>query len=51
MDYQKINKGTVQDNGPLPNIQVQLKKLQGKEIFLKMDIWWGYKNHQIKEDD
>jgi len=30
---------------------VQLEKLQGKEIFLKMDIWWGYKNHQIKEDD
>jgi len=30
---------------------VQLEKLQGKEIFLKMDIQWGYKNHQIKEDD
>src|SRR6266851_4835899 len=30
---------------------MQLEKLQGKEIFTKMDIRWGYKNHQIKTED
>ena len=39
------------DNGPLSNIWIQLEKLQEKEIFSKMDIRWGYKNHWIKESD
>jgi len=30
---------------------MQLEKLQGKEIFTKMDIRWGYKNHHIKTED
>ncbi len=38
MDYRKLNEWTIWDNGPLPNIYMQLEKLQGKEIFLKMDI-------------
>jgi hypothetical protein len=48
MDYCKLNKWMIRDNGPLPNIWTQLEKLQGKAIFSKMDIRWGYKNHQIK---
>jgi len=51
MDYWKLNEWVVQDNGPLPNIWTQLEKLTGKQIFTKFDIWWGYKNHQIKEAD
>jgi len=51
MDYRKLNEWTIRDNGPLPNIRTQLEKLQGKEIFSKMDIHWGYKNHHIKEED
>jgi hypothetical protein len=38
MDYQRLNEWMVRDNGPLPNIKTQLEKLQGKEIFSKMDI-------------
>jgi len=38
VDYRKLNKWTVRDNRPLPNIRMQLEKLQGKEIFTKMDI-------------
>jgi hypothetical protein len=30
---------------------MQLEKLQGKGIFSKMDIRWGYKNHLIKKED
>ncbi len=51
MDYRKLNEWTIRDNGPLSNIRTQLEKLQGKEIFSKMDICWGYKNHHIKEED
>jgi len=41
----------VRDNEHLLNIRTQLEKLQGKVIFSKMDICWGYKNHLIKEED
>ena len=51
MDYRKLNEWTIRDNGPLPNIRMQLEKLQEKEIFTKMDIRWGYKNHHIKTED
>ena len=51
MDYRRLNEWTIHDNGPLPNIRSQLEKLQGKMIFTKMDIQWGYKNHLIKEED
>jgi hypothetical protein len=51
MDYRKLNEWTICDNGPLPNIRTQLETLQGKMIFTKMDIQWGYKNHLIKEED
>ncbi len=51
MDYWKLNKWVVRDNGPLPNIQTQLEKLTKKKIFTKFDIHWGYKNHWIKEAD
>lgn len=51
MDYRRLNEWTICNNGPLPNIRTQLEKLQGKEIFSKMDICWGYKNHLIKEED
>ncbi len=51
MDYCKLNEWVVRDNGPLPNIRTQLKKLTGKQLFIKFDIHWGYKNYQIKEGD
>jgi hypothetical protein len=51
MDYRKLNEWTICDNGPLPNIRTQLNKLQDKEIFSKMDIRWGYKNHRLKTED
>jgi hypothetical protein len=49
MDYQRLNKWVVRDNGPLPNIRTQLEKLMGKQLFTKFNIRWGYKNHWIQE--
>src|SRR6266403_3331481 len=51
MDYRNLNKWTVQDNNPLPNIREALENLQGKSLFSKFDIRWGYNNIRIKEED
>ena len=44
MDYQEVNKWTVRDNNPLPNIREALKNLRNKTLFSKFDIRWGYNN-------
>ena len=51
MDYRKINEWTVHDNNPLPNIQEALENFQGKGLFSKFDIRWGYNNIHLKEED
>jgi len=51
IDYWKLNEWVIHDNSPLPNIQMQLEKLNGKCIFTKFDIHWGYKNHWINAED
>ena len=51
MDYRTLNKWTVRDNYPLPLISNIIKRLQGKTLFSKFDIHWGYNNIHIKEED
>ena len=51
MDYRTLNKWTVRDNYPLPLISNIIKRLQGKTLFSKFDIQWGYNNIRIKEED
>ena len=51
MDYRQLNKHTVRDNNPLPNIQSALERLHGKLLFSKFDICWGYNNIHIAEED
>ena len=51
MDYREVNKWTVRDNNPLPNIREALKNLRNKTLFLKFDIRWGYNNIQITKKD
>ena len=51
MDYRTLNKWTVRDNYPLPLISNIIKCLQGKTLFSKFDIRWGYNNIRIKEED
>jgi hypothetical protein len=51
MDYRQLNKHTVHDNNPLPNIQSALERLHGKLLFSKFDICWGYNNIRIAEED
>ena len=51
MDYRTLNKWTVRDNYPLPLISNIIERLQGKTLFSKFDIRWGYNNICIKEED
>ena len=51
MDYRTLNKWTVCDNYPLPLISNIIECLQGKTLFSKFDIRWGYNNIRIKEED
>jgi len=51
MDYQELNKWTLRDNNPLPNIRTALENLKGGELFSKFDLQWGYKNLRIKKED
>ncbi len=50
-DYRKLNEQTVRDNYPLPLIKMILEQLQGRSLFTKFDIRWGYNNIRIKEGD
>ena len=51
MDYRVLNSLTVRDTYPLLLINTILEQLQGKELFTKFDIRWGYNNICIKEED
>ncbi len=41
-DYRKLNKQTIHDTYPLPLIKTILEQLEGKSLFTKFDIRWGY---------
>jgi Reverse transcriptase (RNA-dependent DNA polymerase) len=41
----------VQDVYPIPRIEQILEQLEGKELFMALDICWGYNNIRIKEED
>ena len=51
MDYRMLNRWTIRDTYPLPLIGNILDHLQGKTLFTKFDIRWGYNNIRIKEED
>lgn len=51
MDYHMLNRWTIRDTYPLPLIGNILDHLQGKTLFTKFNIRWGYNNIQIKEED
>jgi len=49
MDYCKLNKQTVKNNYPLPLITELVDNMGSKQVFTKMDLWWGYNNMWVKE--
>jgi hypothetical protein len=50
-DYRYLNDGTVKNVYLLSLVSDLLDKLKGANIFMKLDIRWGYHNIRIKEGD
>ena len=48
-DYRQVNRGTVPDRYPVPNIQTLFHRLGGSRIFSKIDLVKAY--HQIPMDE
>ena len=46
-----MNKYTIKDNSPLPNIKQTVANLVHAFVFTKFDIRWGYNNVHIKKGD
>jgi len=51
MNYRRLNKQTVKNNYPLLLITDLVNSMGNKRVFTKMDLWWGYNNVRIKEED
>jgi hypothetical protein len=51
VDYRALNAWTVRDVYPLPLMGSIIERLQGKTIFTKADLCWGFNNIRIKEED
>ena len=48
VDYRLLNKQTIKNWYPLPQIDDLIDQLQGAQIFSKIDFWSGYYQIQIK---
>ena len=51
IDYRKLNRQTVKNNYPLPLITELVDNMGSKQVFTKMNLWWGYNNVRVKEGD
>ena len=50
-DYRALNDGTIKNAYPLPLISDIIDRLQGANIFTKLDVRAGYNNVRIKKGD
>ncbi len=51
IDYRALNKITVKDRYPLPNIQDLIDQLHGKCVFSSLDLQSGYHQIRIADED
>ncbi|GJT02188.1 putative reverse transcriptase domain-containing protein [Tanacetum coccineum] len=51
IDYSELNKLTVKNRYPLPRIDDLFDQLQGSSVYLKIDLWSGYHQLRIREED
>ena len=51
MDYHSLNKQTIKNNYPLPLITDLIDNMGSKKVFTKVDLWWGFNNIRIKEEN
>jgi hypothetical protein len=51
VDYRALNKATVKNRYPLPRIDELMDQLAGAKYFTKIDLYSGYHQIRIKEED
>ncbi|GKE81671.1 putative reverse transcriptase domain-containing protein, partial [Tanacetum coccineum] len=51
IDYRELNKITIKNHYPLPRIDDLFDQLQGACYFSKIDLWSGYHQLRVHEDD
>jgi len=51
MDYCNLNDQIVKNNYSLPLTADLIDNIESKQVFTKMDLWWGFNNIRIKEGD
>ncbi|GJR66236.1 putative reverse transcriptase domain-containing protein [Tanacetum coccineum] len=51
IDYRELNKLTVKNQYPLPRIDDLFDLLQGSSVYSKIDMWSGYHQLRIREED
>ena len=51
IDYRQINKVTIKNKYPLPQVNDLFDQVGGAKVFSKLDLWSGYHQINIKEED
>nr|GEW46980.1 hypothetical protein [Tanacetum cinerariifolium] len=51
IDYKELNKLTIKNRYPLPRIDGLFDQLQGARYFSKIELWSGYHQLQVHEND
>ena len=51
VDYRPLNKKTIKNKYPLPNINELFEQLKGAQVFSKLDLRMGYHQIRIREQD
>ncbi|GJV34245.1 putative reverse transcriptase domain-containing protein [Tanacetum coccineum] len=51
IDYRELNKLTIKNRYLLPRIDDLLEQLQGSIVYSKIDLWSGYHQLRIREED
>ena len=50
-DYHYLSKEMIKNNYLLPVIPELIDYIGDAKVFMKLDLWWGYNNVYIKEED
>nr|GEX96279.1 putative reverse transcriptase domain-containing protein [Tanacetum cinerariifolium] len=51
IDYRELKKLTIKNQYPLPRIDDLFDQLQGSNVYSKIDLWSGYHQLRIREED
>ena len=51
IDYRQLNKMTIKNRYPLPHLDDLFDQLRGATVFSKIDLWSGYHQVWIKDED